>query len=169
MNLFDATIPIFTKMLRNLERWLDLSVEYAGQRKFDPEVLIQARLAPDQYALVGQVQAACDTAKYAAAKMTGKEAPSHPDTERTLAEVRARIGTCVAYLDTFTPAEFEGCEGRLVTHAFMKGKQLRAGDYLDHYVLPNFHFHLTIAYEILRHNGVPLDKHTFFGSLPFQE
>lgn len=168
MNLYDATIPIFTKMLTNLDRWLDKAVEYAEQRGFDPERYVQLRLYPDMLALVGQVQAACDTAKYAAAKMTGKEAPSHPDTETTLADLRARIKTCTDYLATFTREDFVGCEDRKVSHTWMQGKTIRAGDYLDHYALPNFHFHVTTAYDILRHNGVPLGKRDFIGFLPLQ-
>jgi hypothetical protein len=167
MNLYDATIPVFTKFLGNLERWLDKAVKHAEHRKFDPEVFVQQRLAPDMFPLSGQIQAACDTMKYAAARMTGKEPPSHPDTEKTLADLRARIATCRAYLETFKPEDFAGSEERLVKHTWMPGP-LRGGDYLDHYVLPNVHFHLTSAYAILRHNGVELGKGDFLGSLPFR-
>jgi hypothetical protein len=168
MNLYDATIPVFTKFLRNLERWIDKGVKHAEQKKFDPEVLTQARLAPDQFAFLRQVQAACDTAKYAAARLTGKEPPSHPDTEKTLADLRARIHTCIAYLETFKPDDFVGSEDRMCKHTWMPGQGLRGGDYLDHYVLPNLHFHLTTAYAILRHNGVELGKGDFLGELPFR-
>jgi len=167
MNLHDATIPIFTKMLRNVDRWLDKAVAYAGEKKFDPETLLQARLAPDQYPLIGQIQAACDQAKYTAAKLTGKEPPAHPDTEKTLEEARARIRTCLGYLETFTPADFVGADERPCSHSWMGGKRMRGGDYLDHLALPNFHFHVTTAYAILRHNGVPLGKGDFLGHLPF--
>jgi hypothetical protein len=169
MNLYDATIPLFTKMLHNIEGWLDRAVALAEQKKFDPELFTQFRLAPDMFALVRQVQAACDTAKYAAAKMTGKEAPSHPDTEKTLAELRARIATCIKYLETFSPQDFVGCEDRSVSHVWMGGKSMRAGDYLDHFVLPNFYFHVTTAYDILRHNGVDVGKMAYLGSLPFKD
>lgn len=169
MNLYDATIPVFTKMLRNVASWLDRSAEYAAQKKFDPEWFVQARLAPDMYPLVKQIQAACDTAKFAAAKMTGKEPPSHPDTEKSLDELRARINTCIRYLEGFSREDFAGCEDRSCSHQWMGGKTMRAGDYLDHFVLPNFHFHLTAAYSILRHNGVELGKLAFLGSLPFKD
>jgi hypothetical protein len=168
MNLYDATIPVLTKMLHNVEAWLDRAVAYAEQKKFDPEIYTQLRLAPDMFSFTRQIQAMCDTAKYAAAKMTGKEAPSHPDTEKTLAELRARLATCIKYLESFTREEFVGCEDRTVSHAWMGGKTMRAGDYLDHFVLPNFYFHLTAAYAILRHNGVDLGKMAYLGSLPFQ-
>ena len=168
MNLYDATIPIFTKMLTNVERWLDKAVAYAQERKFDPELLLQARLAPDQWPLIRQLQGACDQTKWTASKLCGKDAPANPDTEKTLEEIRARLRTARAYLETFTREDFVGAEDRAVSHGWMQGKTVRGGDYLDHFALPNLHFHLTMAYAILRHNGVPLGKMDFIGSLPFQ-
>jgi hypothetical protein len=168
MNLFDATIPIFTKYLTNLGKWLDKAAAVADQKKFEPERFMRARLALDQYDLIGQVQSACDQAKYAAAKMTGKAPPSHPDTETTLGEIRARIKTVLDYLATFKREDFVDCESRAVTYTWMEGKSLRAGDYLDHMALPNFYFHLTTAYAILRHNGVEVGKDDFLGELPFK-
>lgn len=169
MNLYDATVPIFTKQLNNVEKWLDKAVALGEAKKFDPQVLIDARLAPDQWSLKGQIQGACDTAKYACAKMTGKEPPSHPDTEVTLADCRARIRTVLDYVATFTRDDFQGAEERPCGHGWMQGKALRGGDYLDHFVLPNFHFHITTAYSILRHNGVELGKRDLLGRLPFIE
>lgn len=166
MNLYDATVPIFSKFLGNLEKWLDKGVALAEAKKFDVQVLVDARLAPDQWGLKGQIQGACDTAKYACAKMTGKEPPSHPDTEVTLADCRARIRTVLDYMATFSKEDFNGAEERRCAHQWMQGKALRGGDYLDHFVLPNFHFHITTAYEILRHNGVALAKNDLLGSLP---
>lgn len=169
MNLYDATVPIFTKFLQNIDRWIDKAVAHAEAKKFDPEVFVGLRLAPDQLAFGQQIQLACDTAKYTVARMTGKEPPAHPDTEKTLADLRQRIATVVAYLATYTRADFEGCEPRLVAHRTWQGKQMRAGDYLDHYALPNFHFHVVTAYAILRHNGVELGKRDFLTHLPFVE
>jgi uncharacterized protein len=169
MNLYDATVPIFTKFLGNLEKWIDKGVAYAEQKKFDPQILMDARLAPDQYAFRQQVQTACDVAKFACAKMTGKEAPSHADTEVTVAEVRARIRTVLDYIATFSRDDFNGAEERRVSHTWMQGKGMRGGDYLDHFALPNFHFHLTLAYAILRHNGVDLGIMDHMGSLPFAD
>jgi len=168
MNLYDATVPVFTKLLRNVDRWLDKAVAHADQKKFDAEILLSARLAPDQYSFVRQIQAACDQAKWTVAKLTGKDAPAHPDTEKTIAELRARIKTIVDYLGTFKPEDFAGAEDRACSHTWMGGKVLRGGDYLDHYALPNFHFHLTTAYAILRHNGVGVTKFDYIVDLPFK-
>jgi len=166
MNLHDATVPIFTKFLTNLEGWLDRAVAHAEAKKFDPEILVECRLAPDQFPLRRQIQAACDQAKFTCAKLTGKEPPAHPDTEKTLAELRQRIRTCKDYLASFTADEFVGSEDRRCGHTWMGGKTMRGGDYLDHFALPNFHFHMVAAYEILRHNGVELGKSVFLGDLP---
>ncbi len=169
MNLYDATVPVFTKFLQNVDKWLDKAVAYAEQRKFDPETLLVARLAPNQFALLRQIQIACDNAKMYAAKLANKEAPSHPDTEQTIADVRARLRTVIAYLATFKREDFEGADDRLLTQPRWEGKTMRGGDYLDHYALPNIHFHLTTAYAILRHNGVDLGKQDYVTSLPFQK
>jgi len=166
MNLYDATVPIFTKFLTNLEGWLDRAVAQATAKKYDPELWVETRLALDQYPLRGQIQAACDQAKYTVAKLTGKPPPSHPDTEQTMAELRQRIRTVLDYLATFSRADFEGAEERRCAHEWMGGKGMRGGDYLDHLALPNFHFHIVTAYSILRHNGVELGKTVFIGQLP---
>ena len=97
--------------------------------------------------------------------MTGKEGPAHPDTEKTLPEIRARLETVIAYLATFSREDFVGCEDRRCSHQWMQGKAVRAGDYLDQYALQNFHFHCTTAYAILRHNGVPLGKMDYITQL----
>lgn len=168
MNLYDATVPIFTKLLSNVDTWLDKATALADAKKFDIDVLASARLAPDQYSFVRQVQAACDQAKFTVAKLTGKEPPAHPDTEKTIAEIRQRIRTVLDYLASFSRADFAGAEERDCSHSWMGGKAMRGGDYLDHFALPNFYFHLTTAYAILRHNGVPLGKMDFIVELPFR-
>jgi hypothetical protein len=165
MNLYDATVPIFTRLLTQMDRWLDKATEFASSKKFDPETLMQARLAPDQYPFIHQIQAACDQAKWTCAKLAGKEGPSHPDTEKTIAEARARIKTLIDYLATFSRDDFAGAEERRVSHQWMGGKGMRGGDYLDQYALVNFHFHYTTAYSILRHNGVPLGKPDVVGPI----
>lgn len=167
MNLYDATVPIFTKLLGNVEKWLDKAGALADAKKFDPEILMTARLAPDQYAFVRQIQAACDQAKFTVAKLAGKQPPAHPDTEKTIAELRQRIRTVLDYLATFTREDFAGAEERPCSHTWMGGKAMRGGDYLDHMALPNFYFHLTTAYAILRHNGVPIGKQDFLVELPY--
>lgn len=168
MNLYDATVPIFTKLLSNVDKWLDKAAALADAKKFEVDVLVTARLAPNQYNFVRQIQAACDQAKFTAAKLTGKEPPAHPDTEKTIAELRQRIRTVVDYLGTFQRDEFNGAEERACSHSWMGGKSLRGGDYLDHFALPNFHFHLTTAYDILRHNGVDLGKMDYIVDLPLR-
>jgi hypothetical protein len=166
MNLYDATIPVFTKLLHNVERWLDKAETLAAAKKFDPELLLGLRLAPDQYPLLRQIQAACDMAKFTAARLAGKTAPEDSDGERTLGDVRARLAKTRAYLESLSRTEFDGAlERRCVSPAF-GGKGMRGGDYLDHWGLPNLHFHLTTAYAILRHNGVDLGKVDYLGELP---
>jgi hypothetical protein len=165
MSIYQASVVQTKKMLGNLGQWLDAGSKYATEKGFDPRVLASARLAPDQYALVRQVQSSCDSAKFAASRLSGKTAPSHPDTEQTLDELKARVKTATAYLDTFTAGDFEGAETRRITLPFLEGQYLLGADYLDEMVLPNFYFHVTTAYAILRHNGVPLGKRDFIGSL----
>ena len=162
MSTFE-TISQFSRMLRNLDQWLQTGTTYAQQKKFDADVLAQARLAPDQFDLRQQVQSACDAAKYAAAYLSGQQAPSHPDTEKTIAELRARIQTCLQYLGTFKGSDFTGAEERRVAPPWMQGGSVRGADYLMRFAVPNFYFHVTTAYDILRHNGVELGKRDFIG------
>jgi hypothetical protein len=169
MSLYEASVPQLKKMLTNLERWLGAAVEQAQKKSFDPNVLLGARLAPDQYALTQQIQAVCDNAKFAAARIAGKDPPKHPDTETTLEELRARIHAVKVYLDTFTPMDFVNAEARTVTLPFLGGRVLSTADYLTEMVLPNFYFHLVTAYSILRHNGVALGKMDFIGPLNVRE
>ena len=168
MSTFD-TISQFSRMLKNLDHWLEAGINHAQKKNFEPEVLAQARLAPDQYDLVRQVQAGCDAAKYAAAYMSGKKAPSHPDVEKTMAELRARTQTCIAYLATFKAADFTGGEERRVAPPWMQGNSVRGDQYLTRLATPNFYFHMTTAYAILRHNGVELGKADFVGVRDWSE
>ena len=162
----DDAIRSFSKTLENLEKWLDKAGEYAKARSFEVDVLAKARLAPDQFDFVRQVQSGCDQAKYAAAYLGGKPAPSHPDTEQTFAELRERIRKCTAFLATVQPKDLVGAEERKVAPPWLGGRWLSGGDYLVHVAIPNFFFHLTMAYAILRHNGVELGKMDYIGSLP---
>ena len=162
MSTFE-TISQFSRMLTNLDQWLQAGAAYAQKKGFDPDVLAQARLAPDQYALVQQVQSACDAAKYAAAYLSGQKAPSHPDTEKTVSELRSRIQTCVKYLSTFKASDFAGAEERSVAPPWMEGHAVRGDVYTTRIAVPNFYFHVTTAYAILRHNGVELGKRDFIG------
>ncbi len=163
MSIAHASAPQFAKMLQNLSSWLEKAERSAKERSFDVDVLAGARLAPDMYRLTQQVQSACDTAKLAVARLTGREAPKHPDTETTVAELKKRVATVVDYLGTFQAADFKGAEDRLVELPYFEGKVLRGEDYLVDIAQPNFYFHVSMAYAILRHNGVPLGKPDFVG------
>jgi hypothetical protein len=167
MTHYDA-VQLFAKTLRNLEQWMEKAAAHATAKSFEVDVLAQARLAPDQFAFSQQVQSACDQAKYAAAYLGAKTPPSHPDTEQTIAELRARIETCLAFVETVKEKDFAGSDDRKVAPAWLAGSWLRGDDYMTHVALPNFFFHATMAYAILRHNGVELGKMDFIGSMPIQ-
>ena len=165
MSLYEQTIPQFKNTLGQIEKWLDAAVEHAKAKSFEPAVLLNSRLAPDQYPLVRQIQSACDTAKFTPARLTGKEAPKHPDTEQTVDELRTRIHAVLEYLEGYKPADFAGVETAKVTLPWLQGKHVLGADYVNQLQLPNFYFHATLAYEILRHNGVPVGKTDFIGHM----
>lgn len=167
MALYDMTVVQMKKMLSNLGRWLELAKKHAADKSFDVNVLLTARLAPDQFAFVRQVQSSCDNAKFAAARLTGRDAPRHPDTEQSVDELQARIASTIAYLETFTAKDFEGAEARKVTLPWAEGMYLEGEAYAREMALPNFYFHVTTAYAILRHNGVALGKTDYLGGLEF--
>ena len=153
------------KLLRNLDAWLDKAVAHATAKGFDPAVLLQSRLAPDMFPLIRQIQAACDQAKYGAARAAGKEPPSHPDTEQSIDDARKRIAKVVSYLDEFKEADFGGIDARVIKLPRWEGKSMTATDYFLEHATPNFFFHLTTAYVILRHNGVEVGKRDYLGAL----
>lgn len=169
MNWYEILVVLPKKNLTNLRGWLGKARENAAARGFDPDTLLTARLAPDQFALARQIQSACDSAKGNAARLAGKEVPSHPDVEKTLAELEARIDTVVAFLDTFTPADFDGADDRKISLGWMRGKHVLGKDYIEQFGLANFFFHLTHAYAILRHNGIPLGKMDYIGGLALRD
>ena len=160
-----ATVVQLTKMLKNLDAWLDKTVEYAKKKNFDPNVLLQSRLFPDMQPLTFQIQACCDGAKFCAARLSGKEAPKHPDTETTLEQIRPRIKAVIEFCSAFKESDFAGADTRSIPLGFMPGKGLKSQDYLNELQVPNTYFHFTTAYAILRHNGVELGKQDFLGSL----
>jgi hypothetical protein len=159
------SIRHMSKMLGQLDDWLVKTTEYAQKKAFDANTLLAFRLAPDQYPFVRQVQLSCDHAKFAPARLTGKEAPKHPDDEQTIDSLHARIRSVRAWLDGFGAADFEGVEKRLVALPRWEGKGLTGEDYLLEYAMPNFYFHLTHAYAILRHNGLDVGKKDYVGPL----
>lgn len=166
--LYDITVTQYSKMLDNLSRILDKAAQYAETKKFNIDVLLNARLAPDQFNLIRQVQITCDTAKFGAARICGKEAPSHPDTETTLAELQARIKTVQDYLDSFKPEDFVGADTRHISQPRWEGKYLTGAEFVLQHSLPNIYFHITTAYSILRHNGVDVGKKDFLGNMPLK-
>jgi hypothetical protein len=163
--MYYETIRQFRKILNQLDGWLDKAQAHADAKKFDSKLYLGFRLAPDQFAFARQVQSTCDTAKLAAARLAGKEAPSHPDTEQTIAELKTRVQAVVAYLDGFTAKDFEGAATRVVSQPRWEGKVMSGADYFLEHALPNFFFHAAHAYALLRHNGVELGKRDFLGPI----
>ncbi len=153
------------KQLGHLDKWLETAATHFTTKKVDPNLMLGFRLAPDQFALVKQVQAVCDTAKLAASRLTGKDAPAHPDTEQTSDELRARIRSVITYLDGLSAADFAESATRSVTTPRWEGKTMTGADYLLEHGVPNFYFHLAHTYAILRHNGVPVGKRDYLGAL----
>lgn len=164
-----AAVRQLSKMLLNLDKWLEKAAAHATAKSFDVNVLLSSRLAPDQFPLVRQVQTACDNAKFTAARLGGKTPPSNPDTEQTVDELRARIRSTVEFMETVRPEDLDGVEDRVITAPVFKGKGLRAIDYLHEFALPNVYFHLNTTYAILRHNGVELGKRDYLGSLELRD
>jgi len=167
--LYDVTVPQFTKMLHNLSKILDKAQAHAEAKKFDVEVLLNSRLAPDQFNFIRQIQIACDTAKLGAARLAGKEAPVHEDKEKTLPELKARIESVMGYLGTFSAKDFQGAEERRITQPRWEGKSLSGKEFAIQHALPNIYFHITTAYSILRHNGVEVGKKDYLGEMPYQK
>ena len=156
------------KMLGQLDKWLVMAQEHGKKKSFDPNILLTMRLAPDQFAFARQVQTACDTAKLGSSRLSGKEAPSHPDTETTIDELRARIAKVREWLDGLSAKDFEGGPTRTISTPRWEGKTMSGQNYFLEHVLPNFFFHVTHAYAILRHAGVEVGKRDYLGPLTFQ-
>lgn len=166
--IYDMTVVQFSKMLKNLLVFFDKAAHYADSKKFDVAVLLQAHLAPDQFNFTRQVQIACDTAKLCVASLSNKEAPVHPDTEKSLPELRARVESVIAYLNSFSPKDFANATSIKVARPRWNGKHLLGDEFLIQHALPNFYFHINTAYAILRHNGVDLGKKDYLGELPYK-
>lgn len=162
MSMYQASIPVLIRALENLAKILDKAAAHAEARKIDPLVLTNARLFPDMFPLTRQIYIATDNAKGCAARLRGVEAPKYEDVEQTIPELQARIAKTVAYLQTCKPEEIDGSEDRAVELKFPSRTLNFTGlTYLQNYLLPNFFFHVTTAYNILRHNGVELGKRDY--------
>jgi hypothetical protein len=160
ISMSSASLPIFRTMLANLAHLLDKGLAHAQARKFDPQVLAASRLAPDMLPFNRQIQIACDAAKNGVARISGVEAPKFEDNETTFDELRARVAKTLAWLETVPAEKLDGTEDKDIT--FPVGREstrtMKGEAYLKHWALPNFFFHVTTAYAILRHNGVELGK-----------
>ena len=166
VSLYDVSIPVFTLSLNNLGVILNKAASHATDKKVDPKVLAGARLIIDMLPLSSQIQIACDAAKGAAARLAGIEVPKHEDTETTLAELEARVAKTLEFIKTIKPEQLQGAETREVVLQFPQGALKFTGiNYLTNFALPNFFFHVTTAYAILRKNGVDLGKRDFLGPI----
>ena len=167
LSMHQAAARVFVQGLSALSNVLNKAQAHAAARKIDPAVLIAARLAPDMLPLVKQVQIACDFAKGAMARLAGEEVPSWPDSEKTFDDLKGRIRKTLDYVQSFKAAQIDGSEQREVKLKVAGNDiSMRGQAYLLHFVLPNFLFHATTAYAILRHNGVELGKRDFMGQVP---
>lgn len=165
ISMYQAAIPVLTKVLGHLAGILEKAEAHAAHQNIDPSVLIQSRLYPDMYPLVRQIQIATDVAKGGAARLAGQTPPPYADTETTFAELQTRLAKTIAFLQTVTPEQIDGSEEKTITLKVGGREKTFAGlPYLLEFVLPNVYFHTTTAYAILRHGGVNLGKADFLGS-----
>lgn len=167
--LYAITVPVFTKHLKNLSALLEKAEAFAAERKFSADLFLADRLAVDQFSLVKQIQIACDTAKGTAARIAKTEMPKMEDAETTIAELQTRIAKTVEFLETIAAERINGNEEVSVPIYFMPGKALPALEYVLDMALPNFFFHCTTAYSILRKNGVIIGKEDFIGPVNFRD
>ena len=166
ISMYDLLIPVLTRGLTTMSAVLDKAAAHAAAKKFDSAVLAQARLFPDMYPLVRQVQIACDTAKGAAARLGGIEVPRHEDTEATFAELKARIAKTLDIVQSVSAAQLKDAESRAIEIKFPNGSWKFTGiGYLTDFVLPNFYFHVSMVYALLRKNGIEIGKSDFLGDI----
>jgi hypothetical protein len=165
ISMYQASAPRFVNILKNLSAILDKAQAYADARKIDPTVLTSSRLYPDMFTLARQVQTACDTAKGAVARLAGIEIPKYEDTEQTLAELKARIAKTIDFIGTVKGAQIDGSEDKSIVLK-IRGQDVNytGMQYLLGFAHPNFYFHVTTAYDILRHNGVEIGKRDYIGN-----
>jgi uncharacterized protein len=166
ITMHSASVPVFVRLLGNLLNWLDKAEAHATAKKFDTAVYLGTRLAPDMLTFTKQIQIACDTAKFCVARLAGVEAPAFDDSEASLDELRERIRKTIAFVQSVSAAQLDGTEDKDVTIPRRDGSMVLKGEaYLKHFATPNFYFHVTTAYALLRHNGVELGKMDFLGAL----
>ncbi|HVS26023.1 MAG TPA: DUF1993 family protein [Burkholderiales bacterium] len=165
ISMYEASIPVFIRMLKNLAAILAKGATYAEAKKIEPTVLINSRLYPDMFPMARQVQIASDAAKGCGARLAGRESPKFEDNEATFPELLTRIDKTIAYLETLKPEQINGSEERTITLQIRNNTLTFLGmPFLLNFALPNFYFHVTTAYDILRHCGVEIGKQDFIGA-----
>ncbi|MFT6387257.1 MAG: hypothetical protein ACJAUP_000628 [Cellvibrionaceae bacterium] len=167
---YDLSVVQFTKMLNNLSAILGKAESFAETKNIDVEVLLNSRLAPDQFTLIRQVQIACDTAKLGVARLAGDvdAAPQHEDNQITVAELQARIQSVIDYMSGFTEDDFAAAATQKVSQPRWKGQYLTGQEFMIEHAMPNLYFHVTTTYAILRHNGVEVGKKDYLGAMPYK-
>jgi hypothetical protein len=169
MSMSNASIPVFEIGLNALSAILDKAEAYAEDKSIDPTVLLSARLFPDMFALARQVQSACDQAKNGGARLAGIDPPRYEDNEKTIAELKARIARTISFMKTLDVKKIDDSADReIILPLGPKTGHMKGVDYLDHFALPNFYFHVTTAYDILRHCDVEIGKVDFLGAIPMR-
>jgi hypothetical protein len=165
ISMYEACVPVFAARLRALSTMLATAEKNGLDRKIDPQVFLTSRLAPDMFALTRQVQIATDHAKGAPSRLAGREVPKYEDSEASFADLEARIAKTLAHLASFSAADIDGSDDKTI-ELKLGGHEISMSGmrYLLDVAMPNFYFHVTTAYAILRHNGVPLGKTTFLGA-----
>jgi hypothetical protein len=169
-SISQASLPVFEINLTALSNVLDKAAAFAAAKKIDPAVMAHSRLAPDMFALPRQVQIACDQAKNGLSRLAGVEPPRYDDNETTIDQLKGRIAKTLAYIKTLDTKAIDGSGGREITFPLGPEKKghMKGEDYLTHFMLPNFYFHCTAAYAILRHMGVDVGKQDFLGAIPIK-
>jgi hypothetical protein len=164
ISMYHASAPRFVNMLKNLSAVLDKAQAHCGARKIDPAALISYRLYPDMFPMSRQVQIACDTARACVARLAGSEIPKYEDSEKTFADLKVRIAKTIEFIESIKPAQVEGTEDKDIVYTVgSEERRFKGMQYLLGNAYPNFYFHVTTAYDILRHNGVELGKRDFLG------
>src|SRR6476661_5459420 len=164
ISMYQASVPRFANILRNLSAILDKAEAHCAAKKIEPAALTGARLFPDMFPFTRQVQIACDTAKGAVARLAGADIPKHEDTEQTFAELKARIAKTIDFVESISAAKIDGSDDKeIVLQARSGERRFKGMQYLLGHAYPNFYFHVTTAYNILRHNGVDVGKGDFIG------
>ncbi|MEO5622852.1 MAG: DUF1993 domain-containing protein [Dokdonella sp.] len=166
LSMYTASVPVFRQFLGSLDKLLAKASEHAAQRTIEPDALLQARLFPDMFALTRQVQIACDFAKSVPARLAGVDVPAFEDNEKSFPDLQARVGKTLAFIESLDASKFEGSEQReiLLRPGTPKERRLDGQAYLLAYGLPQFFFHVTTAYALLRHNGVEVGKRDYMGA-----